>query len=43
MRSSLAIAEHDRGMDEERGGEPADVTVQMLGETQQIQREDDTL
>ena len=43
MGAPPAIAEDDRGMDEQRGGEPAEMTVHVLGETQEIQRGDDTL
>ena len=43
MRATAAIAEDDGGVHEERGGEPAQVTVHVLRETQEIQRLDDTL
>lgn len=43
MRAPAAIAEDDGRMDEQRCGEPAEMTVHVLGETQEIQRQDDTL
>ena len=43
MRAAPAIAEDDGRMDEERSGEPAEMTMHVLGETQRIQRTDDTV
>jgi len=43
MRAAPTIAEHDRRMNEDGGGEPPEMPVYVLGETQQIQRKDDTL